>query len=46
MELAIRRPRTVVAVWLVVFAVGLGLGGAVFGKLGGSARRCREVSPG
>lgn len=34
-ELAIRRPRTVVAVWLVVFAVGLGIGGAVFGKLGG-----------
>ena len=34
-ELAIRRPRTVVAVWLVVLAVGLGLGGAVFGKLGG-----------
>jgi RND superfamily putative drug exporter len=34
-ELAIRRPRTVIAVWLVVFAVGLGVGGAVFGKLGG-----------
>ncbi|GAA1962692.1 MMPL family transporter [Catenulispora subtropica] len=34
-ELAIRRPRTVVAVWLVVLAVGMGIGGAVFGKLGG-----------
>jgi len=34
-ELAIRRPRTVVAVWVVVFVVGLGLGVSVFGKLGG-----------
>ncbi|NUR24698.1 MAG: MMPL family transporter, partial [Catenulispora sp.] len=34
-ELAIRRPRTVVAVWIVVFVVGLGLGASVFGKLGG-----------
>src|SRR4051794_22132009 len=34
-ELAIRRPRTVIAVWLVVLAAGLGVGGAVFGKLGG-----------
>ena len=34
-ELAIRRPRTVVAVWAVVLVVGLGLGGSVFGKLGG-----------
>src|SRR5947209_5965404 len=34
-ELAIRRPRTVLAVWLVVLAAGLGVGGAVFGKLGG-----------
>ncbi|NUP49900.1 MAG: MMPL family transporter, partial [Catenulispora sp.] len=34
-ELAIRRPRTVVAVWLVVFAIGLGIGGGVFGRLGG-----------
>ena len=34
-ELAIRRPRTVVAVWAVVLVVGLGLGGTVFGRLGG-----------
>ena len=34
-ELAIRRPRTVVAVWIVVFVAGLGLGASVFGKLGG-----------
>ena len=34
-ELAIRRPRTVVTVWVVVLVVGLGLGGSVFGKLGG-----------
>ena len=34
-DLAIRRPRTVMAVWLVVFAVGLGLGSSVFGRLGG-----------
>ena len=34
-ELAIARPRTVVAVWVVVLMVGLGLGGSVFGKLGG-----------
>jgi RND superfamily putative drug exporter len=34
-ELAIRRPRTVIAVWVVVLIVGLGLGGTVFGKLGG-----------
>jgi RND superfamily putative drug exporter len=34
-ELAIRRPRAVVAVWVVVIMVGLGLGGSVFGKLGG-----------
>ena len=34
-ELAIRRPRTVVAAWAVVLVVGLGLGGSVFGKLGG-----------
>ncbi|ACU69887.1 integral membrane protein [Catenulispora acidiphila DSM 44928] len=34
-ELAIARPKTVVAVWVVVLMVGLGLGGSVFGKLGG-----------
>lgn len=34
-ELAIRRPRTVVAVWALVLVVGLGLGATVFGKLGG-----------
>ena len=34
-ELAIRRPRTVITVWVLVLVVGLGLGGAVFGRLGG-----------
>jgi RND superfamily putative drug exporter len=34
-ELAIRRPRTVMVAWLVVFLVGVGVGSAVFGKLGG-----------
>src|SRR5436309_2261855 len=34
-EFSIRRPKTVVAAWLLVFVVGVGLGSAVFGKLGG-----------
>ncbi|WP_194915558.1 MMPL family transporter [Catenulispora rubra] len=34
-ELAIRRPRTVITAWALVLVVGLGLGGAVFGRLGG-----------
>ena len=34
-ELAIRRPRVVITAWALVLVVGLGLGGAVFGELGG-----------
>jgi RND superfamily putative drug exporter len=34
-ELAIRRPRTVMVAWLLVFMVGVGVGSAVFGRLGG-----------
>ncbi|MEY9927914.1 RND superfamily putative drug exporter [Catenulispora sp. GP43] len=57
-ELAIRRPGTVVAVWVVVLVVGLGLGGTVFGKLGGlganvpgsqsqvTADRLNKIDPG
>ncbi|MBS2538661.1 MMPL family transporter, partial [Catenulispora sp. NF23] len=57
-ELAIRRPRAVIAVWAVVLVVGIGLGGTVFGKLGGlganvpgsesqvSADRITKLDPG
>jgi len=57
-ELSIRRPRTVIAAWLMVILIGIGLGGAVFGRLAGfggnvpgsesqtTAGRVAELDPG